>query len=116
MAVLPERIVCLARGLEILGADWDMCASERLERVIARHKARIVGRDAERQRALVPDHGVALILGKSEDALELGERADTRAGLPAPVIPLGKLDLGKVALAERARHRPDGKPLGSRGK
>src|SRR6185437_16503074 len=35
--------------------------------------------------------------------------------LPAPVVPLRKLDLGEVQLSERARHRADGKSLGPCG-
>ena len=114
MAVLAERIVGLARRLQIFGADRDVGAAERLERVFARHQARVIGRDAERQRSLMADHRVALVVRQLEDALELGKRADARACLPAPVIPLGELDLGVEALAERARHRPDGEALGAR--
>src|SRR5262249_13294871 len=56
---------------------------------------------------------VALVVGEHEDTLELGKRAHPGARLPTPVVPLGKLDLGEVALAERTRHRACGKPLGS---
>ena len=114
MAVLAERIVGLAGRLQIFGADRDMGAAQRLERVFARHQARVIGRDAERQRALMADHRVALVVRQHEDALELGERADARARLPAPVVPLGELDLGIEALAEGARQRPDGEALEAR--
>ena len=116
MAVLAERIVGLAGRLEIFGADRDMRAAQRLQRVLARHQARVIGRDAERQRALMADHRVALVVGQHEDALELGERADARARLPAPVVPLGGLDLGIEALAEGARLqlRPGSAPCAPR--
>ena len=52
------------------------------------------------------DHRVALVVGEHEDALELSQRADARARLPAPVVPLGGIDLGIEALAEGARLRP----------
>ena len=110
MAVLAERIVGLAGRLEIFGADRDMRAAERLQRILARHQARIIRRDAERQRALMADHRVALVVGEHEDALELGERADARARLPAPVVPLGGIDLGiDSACGRRASSGPTGK-------
>src|SRR6476646_7096321 len=114
MAVLAERIVGLARSLQIFGAHRHGGAAERLERVFARHQARVIGGNAEWQRSLVADHRVALILRQLEDALELGKRPDARACLPAPVIPLAELDLGVEALAERAGHWPDGEALGAR--
>jgi hypothetical protein len=48
MAILSKRIVGLARRLEVLGADRNVGAAQRLERVLARHQTRIVRRDAER--------------------------------------------------------------------
>ena len=111
VAVLAERVVGLARRLEIFAADRDMGAAERLHRILARHQARVIRRDAERQRTLMADHRVALVVGQHEDALELGERADARPGLPAPVVPLGGLHLGVKALAEGARERADREAL-----
>jgi hypothetical protein len=113
MAVLAERVVGLARRLQIFAADRHVSAAQRLQRVVARHQARIIRGDAERQRSLMADHRVALVRRQLEDALELGKRPDARACLPAPVIPLGELDLRVEALAERARHRPDGEALGA---
>ena len=67
MAVLAERIVGLARRLQIFGADRDMRAPQRLERILAAHQARVIRRDAERQRSLVAHHGVALVVGQHEE-------------------------------------------------
>ena len=111
MAVLAERIVGLARRLQIFGADRDMRAPQRLERILAAHQARVIRRDAERQRSLVAHHRVTLVIGQHEETLELGERADAFASLPAPVVPLGRLDLRIEPLAEGARGRPDRKAL-----
>src|SRR4029078_10289634 len=91
MAILSKRIVGLARRLEVLGADRNVGAAQRLQRVLARHQTRIVRRDAERERALVPAAGGPSIYENYEDALELSERAHPRTGLPAPVVPLRKL-------------------------
>jgi hypothetical protein len=111
MTVLAERIVGLARRLEILVADRDMGAAERLCRILPRHQARIIWRDAERERTLMADHGLALVLRQDKHPLKLGERADARARLPAPIVPLGGIHLGVIALAEGARERPDGEAL-----
>src|SRR5262249_8043649 len=64
---------------------------------------------AERQRALMACDRVALVVRQHKETLELGERADAPPSLPAPVVPLGKLGLGEIALAEGARRPPDPK-------
>ena len=115
VAVLAERIVSLARRLQIFGADRNVRSPQRLRRVVTAHQARIVGRDAERQRTLMTNHGVALVVGQDEDALELGERADAPPRLPAPIVPLGEPHLGEIALAEGAGLRPDREALQARG-
>ena len=111
VAVLAERIVGLAGRLEIFGADGNMGSSQRLERVVAAHQARIVRRDAERQRSLMAHHGIALVIGQHEQPLELCERADALARLPAPVVPLGGFDLRIEPLAKGAGGRSDRKAL-----
>src|SRR5262245_34637555 len=57
------------------------------------------------------DDRVALVSRQHEYALELGQRPDARPRLPAPIVPLGDVDLGVIALAESARDRPDGEAL-----
>ena len=86
MAILAERVVGLSGRLEIFGADRGMGAAERLGRILAGHEARIIRGDAERQRPLMAGHRIALVLRQGEDALELGQRSDARARLPAPVV------------------------------
>ncbi len=115
VAVLAERIVGLAGRLQIFGADRNVRSPQRLRRVVAAHQARIIRRDAERQRSLMTNDSVALVVGQDEDALELGERADAPARLPAPIVPLGQSHLGEIALAEGAGLRPDGEALQARG-
>src|SRR5690606_11525338 len=52
VVVLAQRVVRLARRAQVLLADGDVGTAQRLLGVVAAHQARVVGRDADRQRAL----------------------------------------------------------------
>ena len=109
VVILAERIVGLARQPHILVARHDVCAPQRFERVLPPHKTCVIRRDANRQRPLVPADRRALVLGEFEDAGEFGKRADARAELPVPVIPLGGRCAGMEALIKFPRLRADRK-------
>ena len=59
------------------------------EIVVAIHQRRVVGRDADGERARMGRNRVALAFGEHKDALQLGKRSDTRTHLPAPIVPIG---------------------------
>src|SRR5205085_10627792 len=65
----------------------DVRAAQRLGRIVAAHQARVIGRDAYRQRPLVAADGGALVRRQFEDTGEFCQRTDAGAKLPMPVVP-----------------------------
>src|SRR3546814_2014140 len=67
VVVLAQGIVSLAGRTQVLLADRDVRAAQRLLGVVAAHQTGVVGRDADRQRALVARDGAVLVVGALED-------------------------------------------------
>ena len=90
VVVFAERIVGLAGRADIFLARHDVRAPQRLGRIVETHEARVIGRDADGQRAFVPADGARFVGRQPEDAREFLQRADARAELPMPVVPVGR--------------------------
>jgi hypothetical protein len=103
VAVLGQRVLVLAGRAQVLGARRHVGPAERLGGVVGAHERGVVGRDPDRQRALVAGDRVALVGREAERALQVGQRPQPVAGLPAPVVPFGRGRIGEQAPAERAR-------------
>ncbi len=114
VVVLAERIVGFAGRLQVLIADRNVGAAQPVRRVVAVEHARVVGGDADRQRALVAGDGGALVGRQVEHPLEFGKRLDAGPQLPAPVIPFG-IGRGRIVAAPKLpRGSAEWKRLGSR--
>ena len=88
VVVFAQRVVVLAGGADVFAARGDMGPAQRLHRILQIHQAGVIGRDADRQRALVAGDRVMLVGREAEDAVQLFQGADAGTHLPAPVVPL----------------------------
>ena len=109
VVVFAQRIVGLARHAHIFVARHDVRAAQRLGRIVEAHQARVIGRDADRQRAFVAPDGARFVVGQAEDARQIVQRADAGAELPVPVVPFGRRGAGIEAAIEGLRLGADGK-------
>ena len=89
IVIFAKRVVGFARKAKILAGDRNVRAPQRLVRVGLAQQARIVGRDADRQRSLVAGHQFVFIATETDDPGERPQVADAIAKLPAPVVPVG---------------------------
>jgi len=80
--------------------------------IVQPHQARIIGRDADGQRALVALDRAPLILRQKEDARQLLDVADAGAELPVPVIPVAARGAGIEAAVEIFGFGIDGEAQG----
>src|SRR5262249_9012267 len=92
--------VLLARQADVFVPGHDVRAAQGLGRIVEAHQARIIRCDPDRQRSGMAPDSPPLIRRQLKDAFQLGEGADARAQLPAPVVPVRRRRVGIEFLIE----------------
>ena len=100
--IFAQRVVGFARQTDIFLTHRNVGAAHGVARINAIHQARIIGRDADRQRSGMAHDGVPFVIGQLEDTFKLRHRLNPVANLPAPIRPFGGCGVGEKPLFEGA--------------
>ena len=91
--VLAERVDVLAARHPLLLAERDDLHAHRAVGALAIHERRVVRRDADAEELGRQRHPAPLLVGERDELLQVRELRQAMAQLPAPVAPLGGVDL-----------------------